>query len=878
MEASILSTSASVNRDNLKNPRAAIMNIHSRLDSTNSISRLVCLLFVASLATPAMAHDATEAMQQAAPPSTSAPVVSVAGTLDELVVENRINNTTTRYVALRQSDGGVVTLKGSGLDALAKGAYVQASGRRSGDTLFVTGAKTVAAPQTNNTKVAKASLQNQAMQAQGSLLLGHGDNFATGKSVFNLVIHGDDGKMTPLKLAVSASVLQPGAAVIATGTKAEDGFSLAAGHIVIVAPPKAQKRNDVAAKSATTNNVLVVLIKFADSPTADPFTQAQVQQVMATNNASVVNYYSEVSYGQHLLNVTVTNWLTSPQPTPANCDYTAIANNANAAATAAGYNLGSTPPTTGSYQNVYYVFPYQSACDWGGWAFIGYGQAWSNGYNVLRIFAHELGHNFGLQHAASVDCNGQSITAGMSGCVSSEYGDPFSVMGGQTNDNVAMHFNAAQKYALGWIPPASVATYGAGTSTYTLTPIETAGGSTYALKIPAAPHRTFWLEYRQPIGSFDNALNYSTNGAQVRVASPFQSTCDGCADDTQLLYMPGGDPGNFYNSALVAGQGFTDSGITVNVLSASPTSLTVQVSGRTSAAHPKSDFNGDLSSDILWRKAATGEILMQTMSGVGATSSALINANSDWDVVATADFNGDGESDILWQQQSTGATMMQTMDGGTVRASYIINSSSDWSVAGVGDFNGDGKADILWKQASTGSVLLQIMNGSTVVSSTMVNADSGWTVAGVDDFNGDGKADILWYQAATGTVLMQTMDGSTATSSSTLNTNADWTVAGVGDFDGDGKADILWMQRSTGSVIMELMDGATVKGVSTINSAADWSVAGIGDFNGDGKADILWKQASTGQVLMQTMNGPTSTSSTTINASADWVVRAPGAR
>ncbi len=159
---------------------------------------------------------------------------------------------------------------------------------------------------------------------------------------------------------------------------------------------------------------------------------------------------------------------------------------------------------------------------------------WINGRNQTSAYGHELGHNFGLLHAGSLRCS-----AGVIGgtCSVSEYGDPFDIMGNQS----AMHYNAAQKLDLGWIPAGSVVTHGTGTATYTLSPLELAGGTTYAVKVPTtAANRTYWLEFRQPIG-FDAGLSgYPNNGAQVRVASPFETLCGGCdiySNDTQLLDM-----------------------------------------------------------------------------------------------------------------------------------------------------------------------------------------------------------------------------------------------------------------------------------------------------------------------------------------------------
>ena len=318
-------------------------------------------------------------------------------------------------------------------------------------------------------------------------------------------------------------------------------------------------------QSLKTNNVLVLLVKFTDN--AEPFTPTVVQQVMVTNAGSVANYYSEVSFGQEQLNITVTpSWLQSGIAAPSTCDYSTISSKADAAY-AAAY-----PSDKITYQNRFYVFPRLSACGWAGLAYVGFGLAYSNGYNALGVYGHELGHNFGLLHAGRLTCAGLSIcTAGSV----SEYGDSFDVMGNIST----MHFNAAQKSILQWIPSTSVKTHTGGTATYTLSPIESGGGTSYAVKIPAAANRTYWVEFRQPIG-FDGpalgAFAFPSNGAQIRVSSPFASSSG--ADDTQLLDMTPGTS-SFTDATLLAGQSYIDStyGITITVGSASPTSLGVTV-------------------------------------------------------------------------------------------------------------------------------------------------------------------------------------------------------------------------------------------------------------------------------------------------------------
>ena len=255
---------------------------------------------------------------------------------------------------------------------------------------------------------------------------------------------------------------------------------------------------------------------------------------MNTNSNSVAKYYQETSYNLQLLNPSVTT-LAAIDPTtkvpvaaPTTCDWSRpSAAQADAALTKAGYVIGN-------YQNIFYVFPRSStrprhhrnrhSAAGRDLPTSAYGRAWSNGYNQLSVYAHELGHNFGLLHAARIDCGSVTLSPGAAGCSVTEYGDPFVVMGNQS----AGHFDALQKTLIDppsgpWISGSAVKTHVSGTATYTLGPIESAGVSTYAVKIPtAAANRTYWLEYRQPVGLFDTFISAANSGLQVRVSSPFE--------------------------------------------------------------------------------------------------------------------------------------------------------------------------------------------------------------------------------------------------------------------------------------------------------------------------------------------------------------------
>jgi Bacterial Ig-like domain (group 3)/Gametolysin peptidase M11 len=533
-----------------------------------------CGLFAAvSLNSLAVAHTVPDGIERATTASApDAALEAVTGTVRELVIDDRVANLSVRYVFIVPASGEAVALAGTDVQNLHEGALATVTGRRNGNVLFAESARADKASAANARPAA-------SRRVEGRLALAHADDFITGKSQYLYEVHGDDASVTRLKLGVRPEALQPGMRVAAMGNTDASTEELDPSRIEVLALPAEASAGDPSsatvdkldAKAATTHSVLVILMKFSNTA-SDPSTVAAVQDVMTTASNSVANFYREASYGQHLLNPTVTSkWLTASMAAPSTCNYSGIGTAAEAAATAAGYNVAA-------YEFKVYVFPRLAACGWSGLAYIGSPKkAWINGAGsaVTSVIAHEMGHNFGLLHAASVDCGTRSIGGS---CTASEYGDPFSTMGNQR----AAHFDSAQKSLLGWIPASSVKTHQSGTATYVLAPLENGAGSVYAVKIPAAAKRTYWLEYRQPIG-FDAFLaSYPNNGVQIRVASPFETLCSGCnsySDDTELLDMTTGSSA-FTDSALVVGKSYTDTdyNVTVSVLSATPSAVTVQVS------------------------------------------------------------------------------------------------------------------------------------------------------------------------------------------------------------------------------------------------------------------------------------------------------------
>ena len=294
---------------------------------------------------------------------------------------------------------------------------------------------------------------------------------------------------------------------------------------------------------------------------------------------------------------------------------------------------------------------------------------------------------------------------------------------------------------------------------------------------------------------------------------------------------------------------------------------------------PGSDFNGDKTSDLLWRNGSGGQVYMMPMLGGVVQPGAVVwtEPNPSWQIVGTGDFDGDGKADILWWNSSTGQVFQMLMNGTTVKSSGLIYTEPNtaWTIQAIADFTGDGKADILWRNTTTGQVYLMPMNGAVVQTGGVIwtEPSAAWQIVAAADFTGDSKADILWWNSTTGQVYLMWANGIGTATGATIYTEANtaWKIVGSGDFNGDGTADILWRNTTTGQVYaMPMLNGTPQAGGIVWTEANPlWQIVAIGDFDGDGKDDIVWRNSTTGQVFQMRMNGTSVKSSGLIYTEAN---------
>jgi gametolysin peptidase M11/Big-like domain-containing protein len=411
------------------------------------------------------------------------------------------------------------------------------------------------------TPAAPADAKAKTRSFTGRLEIRHRDDFKHGRSTTRYRLLHKGRRPAPLVLT-RAPRIASGTSVVVKGKRVGSRLRgtlrpLRAGLHAAGITPGARK-------------TAVILVQFSGGP-APSWTPDEVRQRVFTAADSTNAYYQEDSYGDVSLvgklraDGDVFGWYTVPGAGPA-CDVNAVAYDAEEAAAADGF-------VSSGYAHVIYAFPYDSACGWAGLGELPGSHSWINGYiDRVSVVAHELGHNMGLHHASSLRCTDAGVPVTIGGtCTTSEYGDPFDVMGTASRRNNGWHLRQ-----IGFMPASGMQTVD-GDGTYTLNSTSTRGG-TQLLRVrraaPASPPY-YDLELRAPGGVFDNfgPADFPVQGVTIHTnPEPAFIT------QSQLLDANPATS-SFGDAPLPVGNTFTDGTVSITVQSISGGVATVQVAG-----------------------------------------------------------------------------------------------------------------------------------------------------------------------------------------------------------------------------------------------------------------------------------------------------------
>ncbi|HEY6557009.1 MAG TPA: beta/gamma crystallin-related protein [Polyangiaceae bacterium] len=290
----------------------------------------------------------------------------------------------------------------------------------------------------------------------------------------------------------------------------------------VLGPAAGETQQALSAEPPRTAKVAVIVLNMDGTP-ANPVSIAELTGRLA----EVRRYYQEISYGQWNVEGAVFGPVTMPRP--ANCELRTIRDAGRVAAQAEHIPVDS-------FDHLSFVLPEDTglSCHCGV-AYLGrppadprpviekYSYVTCTGSNAI---AHELGHAFGLRHAATVSCGGQPYASepyNSAVCNFAEYGNRFNTMG-----NGLGHMNAYQKSTMKWLQGCNTVRVNRD-GIFDVAPIQASTTGLQALQVPTFDSHEgaplfFYVEYRNPAPATFNTSFEKRPGVHVTVAPDFLAT------------------------------------------------------------------------------------------------------------------------------------------------------------------------------------------------------------------------------------------------------------------------------------------------------------------------------------------------------------------
>ena len=280
--------------------------------------------------------------------------------------------------------------------------------------------------------------------------------------------------------------------IVAVRGKAEGRVLLVTGMAAV----QLESEGLVTAGFSGEQKTIVIVANFIDQSVSCSASDIQNRIFTDPSNQSVDDLYQEMSFGQLWFSGRVAGPFLINYGSTSSCNLSAWAEAADAAARASGVDLSI-------YNRKVYVMPRNNPCGYTGVATLGGNpsMAWIFRCDGNDTYAHELGHNLGMHHAATP---------------TNEYGDTSDIMG--YSGFGLRHVNAPHKDQEGWLSSEQALSV-VQSGTYHIAPLELDAASTLDPQILLIPKpdtgESYYLSYRQPI-DFDATLSSTyTKGVNI---------------------------------------------------------------------------------------------------------------------------------------------------------------------------------------------------------------------------------------------------------------------------------------------------------------------------------------------------------------------------
>jgi hypothetical protein len=403
------------------------------------------------------------------------------------------------------------------------------------------------------------------------------------------------------------------------------------------------------------------------------------------------------------------------------------------------------------YDAVIYASPYSIQGTYPGGKSM-FGEARERPY-TMHVFAHELGHFLGLNHAKTFACTNNDPST----CTTaSEYGDGTSLMASNWKQ-----LNGYEKLGMGAISSSHMRAVTA-SGQYTIKAHETPWLTSRVLRVATgqsypgsvAPSY-FYLESRKrlrydaqfPVGSpFVNGvtLHLATDHTQRYLygGSPSSACGASCADwwGVASSGLLDGTPwtATHDDAALVSGASFTEpkQGITMQVARNDASTSTVDITFR--PANAKLFFYHAAGGRLLdyWQYAAGGIQFVSEIFGAATTWTHVVGAN-----------NGG----LLWYNRSTGAAYSAYVDDTNVyRSKGALALAADYSHVVAA-----GRGNLLFYNDVTGAFMTATIDpDGTFTQKQTGTFNTGWT-----SIAGTLAGGVVFYKSSNGQLTAGKLDG-----------------------------------------------------------------------------------------------------------------------
>jgi hypothetical protein len=369
--------------------------------------------------------------------------------------------------------------------------------------------------------------------------------------------------------------------------KTRPAFLLALLTLSVVPPAFGQVPPNLAPLSRVgPQKVAVILARYKSTP--DEFrTVDEVREAVWTGKRSASAWFKEASYGKLWLEGKtnpqgdVFAWVTLDEDdtTCTSADLTRWYDNSLTAAQALGFRRDG-------YDKVIVNLPASDTCGerGGGRAVVGGSRIWMHGRSSPWVFAHELLHSYGFEHAFGLACPLPTGAPTLGASCYRDRADRTDIMGSASQYK---HLSAYHKSLLGWIGAANIR-YVDAPGIYDLAPIETATTAIQNLRLAYGTidgvRQVIDLDYRQPIG-FDGELALQSYGGSAFTSAAIAGVYLRVAPHDPRQYRPivpgliDPDPATSGFQPLMVGVPWTDPAgrVKLTVVSADANKATIRV-------------------------------------------------------------------------------------------------------------------------------------------------------------------------------------------------------------------------------------------------------------------------------------------------------------